>query len=106
MKALQMNRNVLTWIGMCSADESTKKWQKISFKLIGFTFFMLMVISMIISGAFLIKFISIDMEESLFAVFQMVIAGGTWYMIIFAYLLRKQISATVDGLQKIYDTCK
>lgn len=105
MKALSMNRNVLIWIGMCSAGEGTKKWQKIAFQLIGFTFFMLMVLSVIISGAFLVKFLSIDMEESLFAVFQIVIAGGTWYMIIFAYLLRKKFAAIFDGLQKIYDTC-
>lgn len=106
MKVLEKNRKVLVWTGMCPADENTKWWQKIAFKLIGFIIFASMVFDVVISVIFILENKSTDLEDCLFAIFQIILCCGTCYMIFFAYISRKDIASVINGLQKIYDSCK
>lgn len=58
------------------------------------------------SIVFFIKFVSIDLEESLYAIFQIGASIVAVYIAIVAYFLQHKINGIFKGLTAIYGKCK
>lgn len=106
MIPLETNRRVLTWLCVFPSEEGTSWHMKVAH--IAFCSFVLgmNVVSCIVSVAFLLKYISNDMEQCLFAFVQICGEVNMSYIIIITYLLRHKITATYNSLADIYRTCK
>lgn len=105
MKPLKTNQQVLTWLCICENETSTKleKFAHVSFSVFVSVFLSWGDLS---SMMFFIKFAAIDLEESLYALFQVAGLSGMAYLIFVVPFSRRAISATFDSLSKIYDASK
>lgn len=106
MKPLQTNREVLVWLGTCSPFEvstQNKRLSQIIFALVNILTNALFVLA---SGSFFMKFAAIDLEESLYAVFQIFAALPVQNTVIAWFFLKQRVKALFMDLSKIYDECK
>lgn len=74
MKPLATNQYMLSWISVLPAEKSTIKWKKVAFKIFPLFLIVSNLAGAVASIAFFVKYITIDLEESLYALFQ--IAGN------------------------------
>lgn len=106
MKPLEFQQQIFTWIYLCSPDEVTSVWKKIIY----FILFVIVFLGNFTSGAgalaFIIKYVSVDLENSLYAVFQLCAVGSVSYIFIAAFFLRYRINDIFKQLTEIYDTSK
>lgn len=106
MKPLARTQQFLTWGCVCPPKESTPKWKK---KLY-ITFSAIVLISelwVVSTCAFLfLSYVSIDLEASLYPLFQMF--GHTVALYGFLYIIsaRTKIDDMFKTLKIIYDKCK
>lgn len=105
MKPLTTNQRVLTLLSF-PIDQSLS-WRD---RLIGLILLPTMLASYMISISltvlYFLKFKSIDLEKSLYAVFQMGAGLHLASAIIIILLSRYKLSAIFEHLQEIYDLCK
>lgn len=106
MKVLVTTQRVLSWISLCSAEEPTNKWWKLVFKIFPVVLLAANVTGFAASAAFFIKFIAVDLEESLYAVYQLSGHLGMFNMIIVSIILHKEIAGIFESLQRIYNESK
>lgn len=99
---LKTNRRVLTWLCMCPANEATEKWKKIAYTSLSITAVLLIVCAFFASVAYFGKFASTDLEEALYALFQIIGAVSLLFAITIAYFSRNKIDAIFENLTKIY----
>lgn len=99
---LKTNRRVLTWLCMCPANEATEKWKKIAYTSLSITAVLLIVCAFLASVAYFGKFASTDLEEALYALFQIIGAVSLLFAIKIAYFSRNKIDAIFENLTKIY----
>lgn len=106
MKPLVTNQKVLTWICICPVDKNATKFEKSA--RIGITSLIVITLfcGFIASVVFFVKFVSIDLEKSLYTVFQIVGTLLILYSFIVLYLFRNEINAIFEHLTEIYDECK
>lgn len=104
MEPLESTRRALIWLCVISDGASSiwKKMANIAFTILLLLFF---VTGFITSTIFFLKFVSIDLEEALYALFQ--IAGTTdgLYITTVGYLIRRKINRAMESLRKIYRAC-
>lgn len=104
MKPLESTRRALIWLCVISDGASSiwKKMANIAFTILLLLFF---VTGFTTSIIFFLKFVSIDLEEALYALFQ--IAGTTdgLYIMTVGYLTRRKINRALESLTKIYHAC-
>lgn len=105
MKPLVTNQQVLTWLCICKNETSSRmeKLAHISFSVFVSVFLFWGDLS---SLMFFIKFATVDLEESLYALFQVAGLSGMVYLIFVVPFSRHAIAATFDSLSKIYDASK
>lgn len=87
-------------------DTGESLWKKLFYVTFSLTFFSANLSGLLSSVAFFVENISTNLEESLYAFFQISAFSGLTYMCIVAFLLRSRITAFLGTLSKIYDTCK
>lgn len=106
MKVLAANRQVFTllWILPVSKDES--KWIKLRNFSIGSIIFMALLGALISSGCFALKFATINLELSLYAVFQIAATLSQTYMLGFSFILWRKYADFFPKLQQMYDESK
>lgn len=106
VKPLPTQRKVLTWLCIYYSDKNESKMQKI-IKFSCYATFILSFISCI-TGSLMYynKFASINLEESLFALYQIVAQSAILYMFLIAFLLKRQITGIFDELSTIYKASK
>lgn len=106
IKPLQTNRLIMTWLCLCHEDEATSKWKKLAYIIcaltLSFAFFSMSVVSV----TFVVKYFKVDLEEALYAVFQVSGYFAQIYTMISAFILRNEISGIFLKLYDIYDACK
>lgn len=106
MKPLVTNRKVLTWIGILPAAERTNKFRK----LIYITFYFALTSSsgfaLFTSLTFMLKYMSTNLEDCLYALFQVAADMNLVYMMVIALILRRKIAALFDRLTEIYNERK
>lgn len=106
MRPLSTNQRMLKWLCVCPLEARDSQWMKplcIIFSLITFAAVAGCVLSSIV---FFSTNISTDLEESLYALFQISAFSGVAYMAIVAFIERNKITAFLETLTKIYNTRK
>lgn len=106
MKPLITNQRVLQWLNVCPADKISNRKEKL--KYIAFSLIVVMCIMgfLLSSVVFFVKMVSIDLERSLFGLFQTAGALPVVNIIIGAYILRHRIRTLFTSLSNIYKICK
>lgn len=106
MKPLELNQRALTWLFMCSPPKRTLWWKK----LLYFTFFCFVFVTnflvLVAASTFALKSFSINLEEFLYAFFQISALAGIVYVMLAAFLLRHKISTIFEQLSDIYEASK
>lgn len=106
MTPLVTNKRVLVWLNLCSPDDETVEWKRIGFAFVGFIVLISTLSDMLASVAFMLKYISINLEESLYALFQIFGFGSITYAIIVTFFQRHKIREIFQGLSEIYNESK
>lgn len=103
MKPLLTNQKVLTWLCICPADETTRKWQKFIYIGISFAIIAMKMSVVVSSMIFLLKNLSSDLNAALFAFLQIVGMSGMIYTFITGLLIRLKIRDSIQSLVEIYE---
>lgn len=106
MKPLLMNQRVLTWLCMLPMDEASTKTEKLGCIAFAIGVTLIIYSGFLASLIFFLKFVSSDLEESLYALFQVVGMFSTANAIVVAILMRHKIPSIFTNLSKIYDERK
>lgn len=102
-RPLEMSRRILTWIGVFPVE---RKWQKLAQITLNLTLFVLVSVVSVGSAVCYLKFVSTDLEKSLYALAQIVAFTSAAYSIIVTYFIRHRFQPIFDGLYEICQTCK
>lgn len=100
IKPLRTTRKVLTWYCICT-KESRKR--HIIFSVVCLLANMSAVVA---SVTFFLKFVAVNLELSLYALFQISAYSNVVYIYTIAIILRNKVPAIFDGLATIYHQCK
>lgn len=106
MIPLKTNRRVLTWFCVYPPERYASQLKRFLYKCSGLFAFAVLVAGTLGSIAFIIKNISIDLENSLFALMTTVGNVSMVYMVAATYIIRRKIVAIFDSLTKIYNERK
>lgn len=107
MKPLVTNQRVLSWLCVCPVDKNTNKWQKLVYKIFTISLAILMMGIFVSSSMFFWKFMAVDVEEALYAVYQ--VMGSTcllYIMFIVVCFSRSKLNVTFSKLSDIYKASK
>lgn len=104
-KPINEIRQILIWISVIPADNDTK-WQTIGYRILSLNIFIILLSAAAASITFCYKFISLDLEASLYSMAQISAFGAMIYTIIATFFIRHHIEALFDSLHTIYETSK
>lgn len=91
---------------MCPADENTRRSTQIFYAIFGLTIFSINLCNISAGTAFVLKFISTDLESALYGVFNAIAPASMMYVMIATLFLRYEIKGIFDKLSRIYDASK
>lgn len=102
MKPLATSHQVMTWLSMCPPDKSTSKIKRMCY--IGCTLIVGVIpfIGLLASIAFFVEFMAADVENSLYAIFQVAAELSMLNVIIVGVINRHHIANIFTELSKIY----
>lgn len=103
MKPLETYQRVLRLLCACPPDEQTQLWQRMLLFASGSSVFLSILCTATSSLAFVLNFIFIDLEESLWALFQFCGLTNMLYVMIISFSFRYKIKGIFDTLSTIYD---
>lgn len=106
MKPFVTNKRVLQWLYVYPLNANASKWMKWACVVFALFVFTSLLVSLISSAVFFWKFVSNDLELALFALYQVAGAGSVGYVVLIAFIMRKEITTTIDQLPDIYSVCK
>lgn len=101
MEPLITNHRVSIWLCICPADENTSKLKKILHRMFSGFCVISMICTFIASLIFALKNTSAKIEESLFAMLQIVTISAMIYMLVVASILRRKIANIFKSLSDI-----
>lgn len=104
MKPLALSQRVLTWFCVCP-DETSIKWQKFAYVAFTATSVTSLIFCYIPSIVAVFEFLSIDLESSFYALFQVSALSASLYNVIFVYFSRQRVNAIFENLTAIYNKC-
>lgn len=105
MKPLATAQRILSWFCIRPFDEPST-WKEIA-RVIFVVFLPISVFSCeVLSVLFFAKYISTDLNGSIFALLQIAIYFGLFYTMVAVAYSRRDLLAIFDSLAKIYDACK
>lgn len=100
IKPLRTTQQVLIWYCICT---KVSKKRHIIFSVVCLLANMNAVLA---SVTFFLNFVSVNLELSLYALFQISAYSNVVYSYIIAFILRNRVPAIFDGLAAIYHQCK
>lgn len=103
---LPSTRCILTWLAVYPTDKSVGKWKKFASIVIFAVILMINVCGLVASIAFAVKFISTDLEGSIYASYQITGILPLPLAMFTSFVLRSNIFAIFDKLTNIYDKRK
>lgn len=106
MIALKTTQTILTWLCIIPADEATPEWKKSAYMIFNLGTFFGNIAFLLSVTKFLITFISVDLEGSLYALFQIAAICSGIYGMTIAFILRRKYAAMIETLSDIYDERK
>lgn len=102
MKPLAASQQMLTWFCVLPVSKSTIWWRQLLYIIFTGAIFIGHCCSIVSSVAYFIKFISTDLEEALYALFQIVSSASMAYVMIVTPFLRHNIRTLFENLHEIY----
>lgn len=106
MKPLATAQSMLKWFCVWQFAEPTSKWMKVANIIFTFSILLANVIGLLASVAFFLKFVSIDLETSLYGFFSVFGFAEAVYCVLFIIFSRHQIADVITKLAKIYEASK
>lgn len=106
MKPLVTCQRVLTWVSVFPVEKNTTKRKRLLFKILPMLLLISNIIGVISSSLFCWKYIKIDLEGSLYALFQVAGMLGMSNIIIVSFISRKKVPKIFENLSQIYKSCK
>lgn len=107
MKVLELNRKIfiLMWI-IPNHKEVESPLKRFGNILFSFTVLTLVSTITLSSMTYTVKFASVDLEKTLYAVFQISAYSGQCYMMIVSFRIWPKLAKLFPALQEIYDASK
>lgn len=105
MEPLVAYRRMLIRFCVISVDETTPKWKKLAHIIFCICAFTGNSVGSLISVAFCLKFVSIDLGKALYTLFQIPSMGSAAYGIVLMLVIKFDITKTFENLSKIYKKC-
>lgn len=102
MQPLVTTRRMMTWLSMHPPDESANAYQKRGYIMHTRAILILLLISVVASLSYCLKFFYTDFEGATFAFMTSIACTGLIYMFFAAILLRYQIAGIFTSLSNIY----
>lgn len=99
---LKTTRKVLTWICVHPVDEAVSNRTKMGYAFFSITLFIINMNGLVASAAYLLKFISTDLESALYSAFQVDTLTATAYSNIVVLVSRSKFVAIFDELDNIF----
>lgn len=106
MIPLETNQIILMWLYAFPSDKAANKWKKCAYFVCASSFIITHSSSLIAGGLFAYKFISVDLELVLFALFHTIGSFNMVYQSGATVALRHKLSAIFKTLTKIYNKSK
>lgn len=106
MKPLATNQMMLTWLCFLPAEAAVSIQQKLAYLMAFLITFGVIVACFIGCWANLLKFLQIDLEKALYAVYEVSAGFGVIFMTLAALFQRYKMNSFFKGLQMIYDERK
>lgn len=103
---LEINRLILIWVCAIPADKNTSKSKRLLYALISLIIFVALLSVSLASGAFIVKFVSTDLEGSFYALAQLAAYSAMTYTIIVTFFIRDKIPSIFDNLAKVCESSK
>lgn len=104
MKPLATTRQVLTWLCIFQPDNSVGNMKKLLYTVFSLGLFGFLVCQVISSACFFLRFVAVDMETSLYAIYPICSWTSASYVFVVAYISRHKISSLFTELTAIFDT--
>lgn len=106
MVPLDSLQDFLTWIFINPSDETTTKNRKIMYAAIGSVVFVFQIIGFAASLAYSMKFMSVDLEESVYCIFQIIALLTGAFSFLFSCISRRKIKVIFENLSDICNKSK
>lgn len=106
IRPLAMNRRILAWLGAYSLDETAGTCKKFAYILFTFIIFLVSVCALSSSAIFFGQYVSVSLEDSLYALFQICAYLSMGYVIIITPFLRQKIKMILKTLTEIHKSSK
>lgn len=106
MKPLETSQRVMKWLYAFPKDEYASPSKRIAYFAFASIIFISSILSVTASTVFILKNLSINLEDTLFSLFHNIGALVTVYQSIATILLRHKLMAIFNDLLKIYDQSK
>lgn len=97
------SRMMFTWLGMCSLNEQARNWRKFFNAFVILTTLISVICIIIVHFAFAWKFLTINLDEPLFAVVGICNGCSMLYTIIIGILHRRKMDEIFEILSEIHD---
>lgn len=104
MRPLETSQRVLTWLWLCPAAENVSKQRKFIYVLFTCAINLLSLYILICSAIYSFEFLRIDLEKSLYSLYQIVAALNSIYLMASGLFLRHKISDIFTQLSGIHKT--
>lgn len=102
-KPLVIDQQILTWLRVLPAKENTTKWENCASIALVSTLIVVTLTILSISLMYIVEFISVDVLESLFGIYQTIGTIPMANTIIVAFLLRHKIPPVFEQLSDFYE---
>lgn len=103
MRPLATNQRVLTWLYLYPIDNETSKWKQRAHVAVGITAFITIGVIFIAGAVYVRQFITIDLQEALFALIHVALTIDSLSAIVILFLARDQIKMVFEHLSDIYN---
>lgn len=106
MELLIANKKVFTWLCAYPINENASKWKNIQYVAFTMTMFIGLICAFCSCVLYIARFLSTDLIESLYAVYQMNVFFSAIYVIIYLIISRHKIYVMLNNLSSIYEACE
>lgn len=106
MKPLAINRQVFEWLRVCSISTEWSTFRKLASIVLNLIVFLMNLSAVIASAIFILKFVTINLEECLFSLHHGIASLNALFALSIALLFRHKINDLFGRLDAIYDASK
>lgn len=106
MKPLATTRTMFTLLCIYPVEKPANRWKKMAFICFSAFVFSVILSLLFASALYVIKYLKIDLTQSLYSLQQIIAWLPIFYMYIIALIKRKKITTIFTELTEIYIKCK